>query len=86
MVWLVKMSAETYRRFGINDFITIKEGESEGYSSCYYLGVDQMNNNNYCNPLVSKTFPFLLFIGGFSLNVTLQQVFVTYVNDDVTSE
>ena len=34
----------------------------------------------------SKTFPFLLFIGGFSLNVTLQQVFVTYVNDDVTSE
>ena len=53
MVWLVKMSAETLPEIW-NDFITIKEGESEGYSSCYYLGVDQMNNNNYCNPLVLK--------------------------------
>ncbi len=38
----------------INDFIIIKEGESEGYSSCYHPGADRMNNNNYCNPLFLK--------------------------------
>jgi len=32
------------------------------------------------------SFIFLLFIGNINCDVTLQQVFVTYVNDDVTSE
>ena len=46
-----------YRRFGINDFITIKE-ESEVTVSWYHPGVDRMNNNNYCNPLFLKlSFP-----------------------------
>ena len=43
-----------YSYYGINDFIIIKEGESEGYSSCYHPGADRMNNNNYCNPLFLK--------------------------------
>ena len=54
MVWLVRMSAKTLPEIWNNDFITIKEGESEGYSSCYHPGVDRMNNNNYCNPLFLK--------------------------------
>jgi len=45
-----------------------------------------MNNNNCRDPLFPKSFIFLLFIGNLNWDVTLRQVFVTYVNDDVTSE